>query len=409
MNDIIQKIKEENICKIDEGVSLSKLTTYRVGGKASCIAYPKDINELVNLLKLLKSNGVKYKLLGNGSNLLFSDNDYQGVLIKLSEFNNIEFISKNKLRVGAGYSLIKLSLLTAKKGLTGLEFASGIPGSVGGAVFMNAGAYKSDMGYVVESVKVLTPNYEVINLENKEMNFHYRSSYLQKNRDYICLEVIIKLQVGKRDAIEEVIKERRERRIASQPLEYPSAGSVFRNPEGNFAGKLIEDCSLKGMKRGGAMISDKHANFVVNYKDATSSDIKYLIDLAHDTVLEKYGIDIFGEAIEMARENASLAGERINFIHRDYMDFKHDYKFDEIISNLPSRGKKTKEEMDSFYGEFFEKSKSVLAENAVMILYSNESGFIKKQLRLRPEYRLIQEFIIRKKTNDALYIIGYRS
>ncbi len=292
MNDVIQKIKEQNICKIDEGVSLSKFTSYRVGGKATCIAYPKDVNELVNLLKLLKSNNVKYKLLGNGSNLLFSDKDYQGVLIKLSEFNNIEFISKNKIRVGAGYSLIKLSLLTAKRGLTGLEFASGIPGSVGGAVFMNAGAYKSDMGYVVESVKVLTPNYEVINLENKEMNFHYRSSYLQKNRDYICLEVLIKLQVGKREAIEEVIRERRERRIASQPLEYPSAGSVFRNPEGNFAGKLIEDCSLKGMKCGGAMISDKHANFVVNYKDATSSDIKYLIDLAHDTVLEKYGIDM---------------------------------------------------------------------------------------------------------------------
>ncbi len=292
MNDVIQKIKEQNICKIDEGVSLSKFTSYRVGGKATCIAYPKDVNELVNLLKLLKSNNVKYKLLGNGSNLLFSDKDYQGVLIKLSEFNNIEFISKNKIRVGAGYSLIKLSLLTAKRGLTGLEFASGIPGSVGGAVFMNAGAYKSDMGYVVERVKVLTPNYEVINLENKEMNFHYRSSYLQKNRDYICLEVLIKLQVGKREAIEEVIRERRERRIASQPLEYPSAGSVFRNPEGNFAGKLIEDCSLKGMKCGGAMISDKHANFVVNYKDATSSDIKYLIDLAHDAVLEKYGIDM---------------------------------------------------------------------------------------------------------------------
>ena len=217
MNDVIQKIKEQNICKIDEDVSLSKLTTYRVGGKAACIAYPKDVNELVNLLKLLKSSDVKYKLLGNGSNLLFSDNDYEGVLIKLSEFDNIEFISKNKLKVGAGYSLIKLSLLTAKRGLTGLEFASGIPGSVGGAVFMNAGAYKSDMGYVVESVKVLTPNYEVINLENKEMNFHYRSSYLQKNRDYICLEVLIKLQVGKREAIEEVIRERRERRVASQP------------------------------------------------------------------------------------------------------------------------------------------------------------------------------------------------
>ena len=121
MNDIIQKIKEENICKIDEDVSLSKLTTYRVGGKASCIAYPKDINELVNLLKLLKSNGIKYKLLGNGSNLLFSDNDYQGVLIKLSEFNNIEFISKNKLRVGAGYSLSNLVYSLQKRDLQGLS------------------------------------------------------------------------------------------------------------------------------------------------------------------------------------------------------------------------------------------------------------------------------------------------
>ena len=188
--------------------------------------------------------------------------------------------------------MIKLSLMAAKKGLTGLEFASGIPGTVGGAVFMNAGAYKSDMGYVVETVKVLTPNLEIINLENKEMNFHYRSSFLQTHRDYVCLEVILKLNVGKREAIEDVIRERRERRVASQPLEYPSAGSVFRNPEGGFAGQLIEESGLKGMTKGGAMISDKHANFVINYKDATSSDIKYLIDLAHDTVLEKYNVDM---------------------------------------------------------------------------------------------------------------------
>ena len=292
MNDVIELIKKDDICKIYENVSISKYTTYRVGGICRVMAYPADVSELIKLLKLLKSRNVKYKILGNGSNLLFSDKEYDGFLIKLNSFDTLTFFGNNKIKVGAGYSLIKLSLMAAKKGLTGLEFASGIPGTVGGAVFMNAGAYKSDMGYVVETVKVLTPNLEIINLENKEMNFHYRSSFLQTHRDYVCLEVILKLNVGKREAIEYVIRERREIRVASQPLEYPSAGSVFRNPEGGFAGQLIEESGLKGMTKGGAMISDKHANFVINYKDATSSDIKYLIDLAHDTVLEKYNVDM---------------------------------------------------------------------------------------------------------------------
>lgn len=292
MNDVIELIRKDDICKIYENVSISKYTTYRVGGICRVMAYPADVSELIKLLKLLKSRNVKYKILGNGSNLLFSDKEYDGFLIKLNSFDTLTFFGNNKIKVGAGYSLIKLSLMAAKKGLTGLEFASGIPGTVGGAVFMNAGAYKSDMGYVVETVKVLTPNLEIINLENKEMNFHYRSSFLQTHRDYVCLEVILKLNVGKREAIEDVIRERRERRVASQPLEYPSAGSVFRNPEGGFAGQLIEESGLKGMTKGGAMISDKHANFVINYKDATSSDIKYLIDLAHDTVLEKYNVDM---------------------------------------------------------------------------------------------------------------------
>lgn len=292
MNDVIELIKKDDICKIYENVSISKYTTYRVGGICRVMAYPADVSELIKLLKLLKSRNVKYKILGNGSNLLFSDKEYDGFLIKLNSFDTLTFFGNNKIKVGAGYSLIKLSLMAVKKGLTGLEFASGIPGTVGGAVFMNAGAYKSDMGYVVETVKVLTPNLEIINLENKEMNFHYRSSFLQTHRDYVCLEVILKLNVGKREAIEDVIRERRERRVASQPLEYPSAGSVFRNPEGGFAGQLIEESGLKGMTKGGAMISDKHANFVINYKDATSSDIKYLIDLAHDTVLEKYNVDM---------------------------------------------------------------------------------------------------------------------
>ena len=292
MKDLILKIKNLNVGKVEENINLTKYTTYHVGGKAACLVYPKNITCLVKLVRFLKIEGIKYKVLGNGSNLLFSDKKYDGVLIKLDQFDNVEFLGKNKIRVGAGVSLIKLSLLTAKKGLTGLEFASGIPGSVGGAVFMNAGAYKSDMGYIVEKVKVLTPDLSIIYLENRELDFHYRTSYLQKHPDYICLEVIIKLQKGKKDSIEEVIRERRKRRLESQPLEYPSAGSVFRNPEGNFAGKLIEDVGLKGKKHGGAMISNKHANFIVNYKNAKAEDIKYLIDLCHDTILDKYGIDM---------------------------------------------------------------------------------------------------------------------
>ena len=292
MKDILAKIKDLNIGKIDEDASLAKYTTYKVGGVCSGIVFPKNIDSLITLIRFLKSEGISYKILGRGSNLLFSSKPYEGILIKLDELNDIRFLGKTKIQVEAGFPLIKLSMMAAKKGLTGLEFASGIPGSVGGAIYMNAEAYKSDMGYVVERVKVLTPDLKIIYLENKEMDFHYRSSFLQRHPDYICLEAIIKLKKGKKEAIEEVIKERKQRRVESQPLEYPSAGSVFRNPEGEFAGKLIEDSGLKGKKHGGAMISDKHANFVINYDNASAEDIKYLIDLAHDTVLENYNIDM---------------------------------------------------------------------------------------------------------------------
>ena len=292
MEKIIQKIKELNIGKIEENISLKKYTTYRTGGVASCMVYPKNTQRLVKLIRFLKNENVSYKILGNGSNVLFSDKPYQGVIIKLDEFNKIEFFGKNKIKVGAGVPLIKVSILAAKKGYTGLEFASGIPGSIGGSVYMNAGAYKSDMGYVVERVKVLTPDLKVIQLENKEMAFHYRTSFLKTHPNYICLEVVLKLRKGQKEAIEEVMKERRERRLETQPLEYPSAGSVFRNPEGNYAGKLIEDAGLKGIQHGGAMVSNKHANFIVNKENATSEDIKYLIDLCHDTVLEQTGIDM---------------------------------------------------------------------------------------------------------------------
>ena len=292
MDDIIEILKNKNIGKIEENVPLKKYTTYRSGGTARCIIYPKNIDKLIDLLTILKANNIKYKILGNGSNLLFSDKPYEGILIKLNEFNDIEFISKNKIRVGAGFSLVKLSMIAAKRSLTGLEFASGIPGTVGGAVFMNAGAYMSDMGYIVETVKVLTPDLKILTLVNKEMNFHYRTSFLKNNPEYICLETTIELKKGKKSAIEEVIRDRRQRRLESQPLEYPSAGSVFRNPADTSAWKLVEGVGLKGKIQGGAMISDKHANFVINFKNAKSEDIKYLIDIAHDEVLKKYGVDL---------------------------------------------------------------------------------------------------------------------
>ena len=292
MKEIIDIIEKSNIGKVEKNVKLSKYTTYKVGGVAKAIVYPRNKTCLVKLIRLLRSHDIKYKILGNGSNLLFSDKTYNGVLIRLNAFDDIEFLGRNKIRVGAGYSLMKLSLQCARKGLAGLEFAAGIPGTIGGAIFMNAGAYKSDMGYIVQSVKVLTPDLKIITLENKEMKFHYRSSFLQSNPGYICLEVVLKLAKGDKDALDEVIKERRKRRMESQPLEYPSAGSVFRNPEGMFAGQLIEECGLKGKKIGGAMVSDKHANFIINHKNAKSSEIKELIELVHDTVLEKYNVDM---------------------------------------------------------------------------------------------------------------------
>ena len=285
-------VEHNNIGKCMKNVSLAKYTTYKTGGNAKYMVFPKDIDKLLLLIKTLRFRNMKFKVLGKGSNTLFSDNEFDGVIIKLDNFNHITF-SNTKVKVGAGVSLITLANEAQKRGLTGLEFASGIPGTVGGAVFMNAGAYKSDMGYIVEKIRVLTPKYEVITLTNKELDFHYRSSFLQRNRDYICLDADIKLQKGDKNAIKEVMRDRKERRLASQPLEYPSCGSVFRNPEGfDPAGKLIEDCGLKGYTIGGAKVSEKHANFIINFNHATSKDLHDLILYVQRQVKEHYDIDL---------------------------------------------------------------------------------------------------------------------
>lgn len=294
MIKFINELKKLNLGKMILNASLRDYTTYKIGGIAKVIIYPRDIDCLITLLKKLKSNHIQYMVLGNGSNVLFSDNTYEGVIIKLDEFNQIEF-KENKVVVGAGASLMKVAYQSVRRGFTGLEFATGIPGSIGGAVYMNAGAYKSDMGYVVNKVKVLTPKMTVITMVNRELDFHYRTSFFKKNKDYICLEATIQLKKGEKEEIEKLVEDRKKRRLESQPLEYPSAGSVFRNPTDMFAGKLIEDLGYKGLVKGGAMVSEKHANFIINYDHAKARDIRELIEFLRQVVKENYNVELVVE------------------------------------------------------------------------------------------------------------------
>lgn len=287
----IDDIKKLKVGKVIENIDLKKYTTYKAGGIGRVLVIPKDIESLQKLFNYINKNNIKYKMLGLGSNLIFGDDIYEGILIKLDEFNDVN-INGTTIRVGAGYSLIKLSLLAARNDLAGLEFASGIPGTVGGAIYMNAGAYKSDMGYIVKEIKVLTPDNEIITMSNKELDFHYRTSFLQKNPGYICLEATLNLYKGDRNAILDVIRDRKKRRMETQPLEFPSAGSVFRNPPDDFAGRLIEELGYKGKKIGGAMVSTKHANFIINVGNAKGNDIKKLILEIQEKVKEKYDIEL---------------------------------------------------------------------------------------------------------------------
>ena len=289
--NIIKEIKQLHVGKVIEDYELKNHTTYKVGGKAICAVIPEDEKKLITLLSFLRDNNIKYKVLGNGSNVIFNDSGYNGVIIKLDNFNHLN-ITGNKIVVGAGYPLNKLALRVSRLGFTGMEFAAGIPGTVGGAVYMNAGAYKSDMGYILTSIKVLTPDYQIKVMKNKELDFHYRTSFLQNNKDYICLEATISLIKGNSEEIIELINERKKRRLETQPLEYPSAGSVFRNPEGDFAGRLIEEIGYKGKSIGGACVSEKHANFIINTGSATGEEVKELINEIKQKIKEKYNIEL---------------------------------------------------------------------------------------------------------------------
>lgn len=271
-------------------ISLKKLTSYKLDGVTKQLIYPDNVEELIEIIKDLREDNLKYKVIGGGSNLIF-DGNYMGVLIKLDSFNNLTFDDTNVI-VGAGYGLQKLAVQACKMGLSGLEFATGIPGTVGGACFNNSGAYNSDMGYIVTYVKVLTPSLEIKTLYNSDLNYHYRTSFFKDHPGYIILEAKLKLKKGNKKEIIELVTDRRKRRLESQPLDYPSAGSVFRNPEGNYAGKLIEELGFKGKRSGGAKVSEKHANFIVNTGRAKGKDIIKLINKIQEKVKEEYGIDL---------------------------------------------------------------------------------------------------------------------
>lgn len=276
-----------------KNISLKRYNTYKLDINCEYLVYPKDINELILLVKELKINKIKYLILGNGSNVILAKPSFE-VVIKLDKINYIN-IEDNIVTAGAGVSLIKLSNLCMEKGLNGLSFAGGIPGLLGASTAMNAGAYNEDMASIVKEVKVLTPDLEIKTMTNSELEYSYRDSFLKRNKDYICLEVTLKLEYKDKEIIKNKMLDRRNRRISSQPVNMPSAGSVFRNPPNLSSGKLIEDLGLKGYSIGGAQISEKHANFIINTGNATYEDIISLIEYIQKQVKKKYNIDLILE------------------------------------------------------------------------------------------------------------------
>lgn len=293
---MIKSFFEENKIIYKENVSLKNYNTYKIDTFCSYLVFPKDIEELILILKKIKQNKLKHLILGNGSNVILSMSYYDGIVIKLDNLCKIEY-QKNIVIVEAGYPLIKLAIETIDKGLSGLTFATGIPGSVGASTAMNAGAYNSDMSSVVKSVIVLNDKFEIITLTNKELEYTYRDSFLKRHKDFIVLSTTFELQSGDKETMKNQIEERRKKRIASQPLNMPNAGSVFRNPENMYAGELIEKSNLKGYSIGGAKISEKHANFIVNTGNATGEDIIKLIHKVQNRVKENYNVELKLEQI----------------------------------------------------------------------------------------------------------------
>lgn len=285
----MKQIKDINII---ENASLKKYNTYKIDAIAKYLVEVESIESLVNILKYIKDNNLDYFILGAGSNIIL-DNYFDGVVIKLTGLNYVK-VDDNLVTVGAGTMMPKLAQETINHGLTGLEWTINIPGTVGGSIAGNAGAYNGEMFDDLISVQVLNKDLKIENKKKDEFITFYRHSNI-KDLDLIILEGTFLLSKGDKLESKRIVKDRCERRMAAQPLDLPSAGSVFQNPPGDHAGRLIEAAGLKGKKIGDAQVSTKHANFIVNTGNATSNDIKNLIKLVHDTILKDFGIDLILE------------------------------------------------------------------------------------------------------------------
>ena len=279
---------------------MSRHTTFRTGGPACLFLRPENQDQLKKVMDFVRRLGTDYFVLGNGSNLLVSDEGYDGVIISLSKFNKVELKGSNQIYVEAGAMNSTIASFARDNALTGFEFAAGIPGTIGGAMIMNAGAYGGEMAQVVTEVTVLSPEGEIMVLDNNTMEFGYRTSAI-KNKGFIVLSVLLTLKRGKEEEITAQMKELAEKRRDKQPLEYPSAGSTFKRPEGYFAGKLIEDAGLRGFSVGDAQVSEKHCGFVVNKGNATSSEIYDLIKHVQKTVYDKFNVKLEPEVILLGK------------------------------------------------------------------------------------------------------------
>ena len=290
MMDIVSK---ENVLS-DE--PMNKHTTFQVGGKADTFITVDTYEQLSKIIVFLRRLEEDYFILGNGSNLLVGDKGYDGVVIRLGkDFQKIE-TDGNKITFGAAVLLSKAANVAAKNSLTGMEFASGIPGSIGGAVVMNAGAYGGEMNRIITSVKVMNIEGDVMTLDNASMEFGYRTSVI-KNRPFVVLETQVALDTGVQIDIYAKMDEFNTRRRDKQPLEFASAGSTFKRPEGHYAGQLIMEAGLSGLRVGDAQVSEKHCGFIINCGNATATDVKNLIEIVREKVHEHFYIDLIPEVV----------------------------------------------------------------------------------------------------------------
>ncbi|RPF56078.1 UDP-N-acetylmuramate dehydrogenase [Aquisalibacillus elongatus] len=295
MQDIVNKLNDKSIGKVLVDEPLSKHTTIKIGGPADLFIQPKSIDGLKDALVILNEHHIPIRVIGRGSNLLIPDEGIRGAVIQFGKGLDHLEVDGDQILVGGGYPLVRLSAIISRDELSGFEFAGGIPGSVGGGVFMNAGAHGSDISKVLVKAHILFEDGTTEWLSNEEMKFDYRKSVLQEERKGYCIEAIFQLNKGNKQDILAEIKKHKEYRRETQPWDYPCAGSIFRNPLPNYAGKLVEELDLKGYQIGGAKISDMHGNFIVNEDEASYEDVMALINFIKKRVKEEYDINMVTE------------------------------------------------------------------------------------------------------------------